>query len=103
MKSIDRDALESANVKRVRVRATVEFEAYASTLPGWQDRVGWELADAIEYRAPRLTDFEDEDGLVVMENEHGLTLRLDRVEVLGDADLEQVAELAEGYAGEVFG
>lgn len=71
---LKRDDVAGARV--VHVRATVEFDAYVMPedheTPGgyWggslDRRIKHELADAIVYRAPNLTDSEPGDALIAM-------------------------------------
>lgn len=95
-----------ANLHRVRVRAFVDFEAYANIRTEGQsltDRIKSELEDAIFYRAPHLTDFEGSeswDALAVLAGP------IDQIELVVDikdpADAEEVRERARSVAGEVF-
>ena len=67
------EMFEGRTVARVRVVATVEFEAYAFVddsdtgeinAPEW--RIGTEIADAVQFRAVHLHDSEDTDALISM-------------------------------------
>ncbi|MFC0622836.1 hypothetical protein [Kribbella deserti] len=55
-------------VMRVRVTASAQFEAYVFAdnyaHGGW--RIGTEIADAIEHRAPHLSASEDGDALIAL-------------------------------------
>jgi hypothetical protein len=64
------------NAKRVRVKVTLTFDAYAHTVLGeedaapnridWVERVSHEICDAVEYRAPHLHDTEPGDSLIAL-------------------------------------
>lgn len=102
-----RDDVKGA--RTVRARAVVEFEAYV--LPSEQgyglsgehslaERIRHELTDAIQYRAPHLTDVEPGDALIAMRRIP--YVEVDHVVDRGEADPDAVVQIAVGNAGEVF-
>lgn len=105
--SLTLEDLEGTRV--VRVTATVEFDAYVMApdpeqpggyrLGSLDERIRWEIADAVEYRATHLTDSEPGDALVALvEHPDVAALAVD----VGPADPADALRAAEGSAGEVF-
>lgn len=98
--------LTEIGVRKVRVTATVTFEAYIfedheDRPNGAEARIVQEIADAVEYRAPHLTDSEPGDALVAAAGR--VAVEIDSLDTLeNDLTPAQVAERADSYAGEVF-
>lgn len=65
--------LTREDVRIVKVKATVEFEAYSRTSgfgtgKSMEQRISEEIASALGYRAPNGADLEPGDALIVMTN-----------------------------------
>lgn len=102
------ETLAEIGVRKVRVTATVTFEAYVlddhdERPEPIEHRIAAEVRDAVAYRAPHLTDTEPGDALVVLHGDVVLDAPDVDVEYLDrlDTDVKRAVELAGGYAGEL--
>ncbi|WP_144721201.1 hypothetical protein [Cellulosimicrobium sp. TH-20] len=98
------ETLETIGVRKVYVTASIAFEAYvlADHDERPEDivhRIAIELGDAIEYRAPNLTDTEPGDALVTLVASP--RVEVDGAERLAGGSILHAIERAEGYAGEL--
>lgn len=98
-----------AGAKIVRVEATVVFEAYAFTdITEFSGRsleevIADEIADAIGYRAVHAEDSEPGDALIAMTSspEFAADVRAAVTVLSREAEIDHVAEMARGTAGEL--
>lgn len=86
-------------IRKVTVTGTFEFEAYVlDETEDLKRAIAWEIADAIEFRAPRLTDTEEGDGLVALVNgglgEQVEITNLELAVSVGDATTSEAVEEA---------
>jgi hypothetical protein len=91
----------------VRILAAVVADVYVIVDPDTgevnHDRIAHEIADAVTYRATNLTETEPGDALVcVAERELPVQVEIALTSVCMASTPARVAELAEGFAGEVF-